>query len=77
MHSMTTGSASARQINPSDRGVLRFKTACVEAGLSVSTMRRLIKSGRGPRVLRLSERALGIRRSDLDQWLAGREATLF
>lgn len=56
----------------SDRAVVRFKAACAETGLSARTMRRLIAAGRGPRVLRLSERCLGIRRADLDAWIESR-----
>ncbi|WP_147026074.1 helix-turn-helix transcriptional regulator [Methylobacterium oxalidis] len=59
------------------RGVLRFSTACQECGLSVSTMRRLIRAGRGPRILQLSERRIGIRRTDLDEWLTSREGATF
>ncbi|MCC0805954.1 helix-turn-helix domain-containing protein [Methylobacterium sp. W2] len=56
------------------RAVLLFQTACDEARISVSTMRRLMKAGRGPRMIRLSERRIGIRRADLDDWLKSREA---
>lgn len=71
MRSMTMGDAS---VTPSERAVIRFQAACQEAGVSVSTMRRLLKAGRGPRVIRLSERCLGVRRADLDAWLIAREA---
>lgn len=78
MHSMATGYASAassdRTLTPSERCVIRFQAACQEAGLSVSTMRRLVRAGRGPRLLQLSDRCIGVRRADLDAWLAGREA---
>ncbi|WP_244535014.1 hypothetical protein [Methylobacterium sp. UNC300MFChir4.1] len=35
-------------------------------------MRRLIATGRGPRVIKLSDRRIGMRRADLEAWLAGR-----
>lgn len=66
--SMTTG-----EVRPQNNNVVPFKTACEIANLSVSTMRRLIQAKRGPRVLKLSERRVGIRRGDLDAWLASRE----
>lgn len=52
--------------------VVNFNAACEAANLSVSTMRRLVKAGRGPRILRLSERRIGIRRDDLDEWINSR-----
>ncbi|WP_353959852.1 hypothetical protein [Methylobacterium longum] len=33
----------------------------------------MCKDGRGPTLLRLSERRLGVRRGDLDAWLKTRE----
>ena len=69
MHqSMTTG-----DVRPQSNNVLPLATACKIADLSRSTMYRLINAGRGPRVLKLSERRVGVRRDDLDAWLAGRE----
>ena len=52
--------------------VLRLPTACTAAGVSLSTLRRLIRAGRGPRVIQLSDRLIGIRRIDLDDWLTSR-----
>lgn len=65
LDSMTTGEA-----RPHDNCVIPFKSACVTANLSPTTMRRLVKAGRGPRVVKLSERRIGIRRGDLDAWLS-------
>ncbi len=65
--SMATG-----EVRPQNNNVVPFKTACEIANLSISTMRRLIQAKRGPRVLQLSERRIGIRRDDLDAWLIGR-----
>ena len=73
MRSMTTGAERASSPIQSERAVVRFQAACKEAGVSVSTMRRLIRAGRGPRLLRLSERCLGVRRGDLNEWLNSRE----
>ncbi|SEP22453.1 transcriptional regulator, AlpA family [Methylobacterium sp. UNC300MFChir4.1] len=72
MHGMTAGDVRAPvtlQLHPV---VLSFRSACETANLSVSTMRRLIATGRGPRVIKLSDRRIGMRRADLEAWLAGR-----
>lgn len=61
-------------IDPENR-VVRFRKACEIAGISPQTMRKLVKEKKGPRVLRLSERCLGVRRNDLEAWLAEREDT--
>lgn len=53
--------------------VIRFKAAAEELGISPATLRRLWKRGEGPRVLQLSPQCLGIRRRDLEAWLAERE----
>jgi predicted DNA-binding transcriptional regulator AlpA len=65
---MTTG-----DVRPQNNNVIPFNTACEIADLSRSTMYRLINAGRGPRLLKLSERRVGVRRDDLDAWLASRE----
>lgn len=52
--------------------VLPFKIACATANLSTSTMRRLIQAGHGPRLIKLSERRIGIRCCGLEDWLAAR-----
>ena len=55
------------------RHVVPFQAAARELGLSAATLRRMCKDGRGPTLLRLSERRLGVRRGDLDAWLKTRE----
>lgn len=55
-----------------DYKVLRLPEACAVARMSVRTMRRLREAGRGPRVVRLSDRLIGVRRVDLDAWLESR-----
>jgi prophage regulatory protein len=42
------------------------------AGLSLSTLRRLIREGSGPRTVRLSERRLGVVERDFAKWLEAR-----
>jgi predicted DNA-binding transcriptional regulator AlpA len=53
--------------------VLKKHEAAKVAGISTSTLERLIAAGNGPRVLRMSPRRVGIRKVDLDAWLASRE----
>ncbi|EHP93337.1 helix-turn-helix transcriptional regulator [Methylorubrum extorquens] len=68
LDSMTNGDARPS----SDRNVLSLTDACKAANLGNSTLRQLIREGRGPQVVRLSARRVGIRRCDLDAWIAGR-----
>ncbi|KMO19761.1 helix-turn-helix transcriptional regulator [Methylobacterium indicum] len=56
-----------------DDVVVSFRDACREAGVSISTMRRKMAAGDGPRVIYLSTRRIGIRRGDLRRWMATRE----
>jgi prophage regulatory protein len=42
------------------------------AGLSLSTLRRLIREGTGPRTVRLSERRVGVVERDFSKWLESR-----
>lgn len=72
MHGMTTGDVRAPVTPQLHPVVLSFRIACEMANLSVSTMRRLIATGRGPRVIKLSDRRIGIRRADFETWLAAR-----
>ncbi|UIY40823.1 helix-turn-helix transcriptional regulator [Methylobacterium radiotolerans] len=72
MQAMTRGEVRAPHIIRPKSIVLNFRAACEAASLSVSTMRRLIAAGRGPQVIKLSDRRIGIRRSDLEAWLADR-----
>lgn len=41
-----------------DNRVVRFRDACVEAGVSVATMRRYLSAGRGPRLVRVVSQAV-------------------
>ncbi|MCY1642130.1 helix-turn-helix transcriptional regulator [Methylorubrum sp. SL192] len=59
---------------PADNRVVRFRDACAEAGVSIATMRRYLSAGRGPRLVRLSERVHGFRRRDLNAWIEDRTA---
>ena len=44
-------------------------------GISQWTLRRMIRAGTGPKVIKLSPRRLGIRDSAWREWLAARETT--
>lgn len=56
----------------SENHVIRFRDACAETGVSIATMRRYIKAGTGPRMVRLSERIHGFKRADLNAWVESR-----
>ncbi|WP_164034439.1 helix-turn-helix transcriptional regulator, partial [Serratia marcescens] len=53
--------------------VIRLKDAAAAAGICTRTLRRLVARGEGPKVLKLSTQCRGIRRNDLEAWLAERE----
>ena len=48
--------------------ILTFKQWCRVNSFSVSTGRRILKSGKGPAVIQLTERRIGIRESDNRAW---------
>lgn len=56
-----------------DRVVSPKETAAI-LDLSVATLRRLIASGRGPKLTRSSARRVGICRSHRETWLAGQSS---
>ncbi len=49
--------------------VLTFAEWCKLCGFSEATGRRIIKSGKGPKVTWLSERRMGVRRRHNAEWL--------
>jgi predicted DNA-binding transcriptional regulator AlpA len=59
---------------PSDCTVLRLAAVAKTAGISLATLRREIERGPGPKVIRISCRRIGVRLSDLRQWLEERRA---
>jgi hypothetical protein len=69
--------APAKQIphlvDPGDR-VMTFREWCDERRISPSTGRRLIASGNGPAVIKLSQRRIGISVRADRAWLASRSA---
>jgi predicted DNA-binding transcriptional regulator AlpA len=50
--------------------VRSLKETAKIANMSTDTLRRLILLGRGPRIVRLSVRKVGIRDSDRQAWLS-------
>jgi excisionase family DNA binding protein len=59
---------SDEKTNGGDR-VRSLREAAALLGVSLATLRRLLRSGRGPTVTRLSERRIGIRDSHRLAWL--------
>lgn len=57
---------------PDDDVVDPFKRWCAERGFSEATGRRLVASGDGPPIVRLSARRIGVRRKDSRAWLEAR-----
>lgn len=53
--------------------VLTYEEVCEVTGISLPTLNRLIRDGRGPKIIKLSERRRGIRREALEAWLSERE----
>ena len=49
--------------------ILRLKAVVERTGLSRSTLYRKIKHGTFPAQVRISERCIGWRESDIEQWL--------
>ncbi|HFA60011.1 MAG TPA: DNA-binding protein [Rhodospirillales bacterium] len=55
-----------------DQRVLTLDEVARITGVATVTIRRAIKAGRGPRVVRPSPRRLGVRVCDLVEWLERR-----
>jgi predicted DNA-binding transcriptional regulator AlpA len=55
-----------------DERIIDLTTFSAMAGLSIATTRRLIKTGQGPRLVRLSARRVGVRIGDVRRWLEHR-----
>lgn len=55
------------------RFVVRFPDVARELGVSATTLRKLCNDGKGPPLLRISERCFGVRRGELDAWIEGRK----
>jgi len=68
-------SSNKLPIVASDLQVLRIPEWCAVAGISLRTGKRLLASGRGPAVVRLSDRRRGVTVGAHRQWLASRECS--
>lgn len=66
MHSRLAIASDYRPIYPGD--LLRLPAVIRRTGLSRSTIYRLMSEKQFPRPVKLSERAIGWRGSDIDQW---------
>ena len=53
--------------------ILRLREVSMLTRLSKATIYRLLSSGRFPRPIRLSVRAVGWRTKEIEEWLASRE----
>jgi prophage regulatory protein len=53
----------------SETRILRLKSVLYRTGLSRSTLYRKIERGTFPAQVRISERCIGWRESDIEQWL--------
>lgn len=53
--------------------VLRLASVLARTGLSRSTLYRIMAAGAFPRSVRLGERAIGWRETDVEKWLASLE----
>lgn len=52
--------------------VLSFPRWCELSGFSTRTGRRLIVAGKGPRIIQLSDRRIGVREDGAARWLESR-----
>lgn len=55
------------------RFVVRLPDVARELGVSPTTLRKLCNDGKGPPLIRLSERCFGVRRGELDAWIEDRK----
>lgn len=65
-------SSRRRQVDPQSdpsQHVVLFSDVARELGVSATTLRKLCNGGKGPPLIRLSERRLGVRRGELDAWI--------
>lgn len=67
---MTQTSEVAPPVAFEDR-IMSLEECAEAAGISLATLRRLLKEGRGPRVRALSERRRGVTGADYRTWIGG------
>jgi predicted DNA-binding transcriptional regulator AlpA len=60
---------SSASIVPTDDRVVSLNETARTAGISIATLRRRIADGSGPRLVRVTERRVGVRVRDLRAWL--------
>ncbi len=65
-------SARDQALDPDDNRVLSFAQWCALNGISFATGRRLINAGKGPSIIQLSPRRIGITVRDNRLWQASR-----
>ena len=70
---MVQSGISANSPTPSPLCLLRLADVKARTGLSRASVYRLRRDGRFPAPVRLTERTVGWRSDDIDQWIAERE----
>jgi hypothetical protein len=73
MEVLTTRDFTPQNTERDDRRVMSFNAWCQLNGLSRDTGKRIFKSGRGPKVLQLSTRRIGITFAANREWQQARE----
>jgi predicted DNA-binding transcriptional regulator AlpA len=63
---------SFEYLNGDDLKVLTVAECAALSGLSLATAKRLMRDGKGPPTIQLSERRVGIRRIDFARWQEAR-----
>lgn len=58
---------------PPTKRIIRLPEVVSRSGLSRASIYSLMGKGHFPKSIKLSERAVGWRESDIDTWLAGRQ----
>lgn len=56
------------------KNIIRLPATIQKTGLSRSTIYALLKAGKFPAKIKLSERTIGFLESEIDQWLADKAA---
>ena len=74
MHHLSTSEQERRAAQSRRDRILRDEEVRNRTGLSRTTRWRLVRAGKFPRPVRLTEHAIGWRESAIEEWLASRES---
>jgi predicted DNA-binding transcriptional regulator AlpA len=75
MPTQESGRSSEPQL-PSPNRVFKIKHWAALCGLSLNQAKKIIREGKGPRVVQLSERRIGISERDHEAWIASRTRSI-